>query len=56
MAPPPAGIGLEGLQRNVPRGDSLLESEQQAVPGRKDKDKRSSVLSSLFRKKRATHL
>jgi hypothetical protein len=56
VAPPSAGVGLEGLQRSMLPDDSLLESEQQAPPGRKDKDKRSSVLSSLFRKKRATHL
>jgi len=56
VAPPSAGVGLEGLQRHMPSGESLSESEQQAPPGRKDKDKRSSMLSSLFRKKRATHL
>jgi hypothetical protein len=56
VSPPSASVGLEGLQRHVPPGESLPESEQHAPAGRKDKDKRSSMLSSLFRKKRATHL
>jgi len=56
VAPPSAGVGIEGSQRHGSPGESLLESEQQPPVGRKDKDKRSSVLSSLFRRKRATHM
>jgi len=56
VAPPPAGVGIEGSQRHGSTGESLLESEQQPPVGRKDKDKRSSVFSSLFRKRRATHM
>jgi len=55
VALPSAGVGIEGSQRHVSPGESLLESEQQPPVGRKDKDKRSSVLSSWFRKKRDTH-
>jgi hypothetical protein len=56
VAPPSAGVGIEGSQHHVSPGESLLESEQQPPVGRKDKDKRSSMLSSLFRRKRATHM
>ena len=56
LAPPSAGVGIEGSQRHGSPGESLLESEQQPPVGRKDKDKRSSVLGSLFRRKRATHM
>jgi len=56
LAPPSAGVGIEGSQRHVSSGESLLESEQQPPVGRKDKDKHSGVLSSFFRRKRATHM
>ena len=56
VAPPSAGVGIEGSQRHGSPGESLLESEQQPPVGRKDKDKRSGMFSSLFRKKRASHM
>jgi len=56
VPPPSAGVGVEGSQRHGSTGESVLEGEQQPPGGRKDKDKRSSVFSSLFRKKRATPL
>ena len=56
LAPPSAGVGIEGSQRHVSPGESLLLSEQHPPVGRKDKGKRSSILSSLFHRKRATHM
>ena len=56
VAPPSAGVGIEGSQYHGSPAGNLLESEQQPPVGRKDKDKRSSVFSSLFHKKRASHL
>jgi len=56
LAPPSAGVGIEDSQRHVSPGESLLESEQQPPVGRKHKDKCSGVLSSLFRRKCATHM
>jgi len=56
VAPLSPGVGIEGSQRHGSPGESLLESEQQPPVGCKDKDKRSGMFSSLFRKKRASHM
>jgi hypothetical protein len=55
LAPPSAGVGIEGSQRHGSPGDGLLDSKQQPPVGYKDKDKRSGVFRGLFRKKHDTH-